>query len=137
VVNGFATIATGGFSPADTSFGKYPGAAEYAGAMFMLLGSLPYIRFVQMVNGNPGAVWNDVQVRALCRWVAYAVAVVVMWRLATSDQAFEPVLRRHDRRLFRIKLWRAERVSGAGAVRGHRCADSPDPFTAPGVSGAL
>ncbi|NUB43901.1 TrkH family potassium uptake protein [Fertoebacter nigrum] len=93
VVHGFATIATGGFSPSDSSFGKYPGAAEYAGAFFMLLGSLPYIRFVQMVNGTPGAVWNDAQVRALLRWLVYAVATVVLWRMATSDQAFEPVLR--------------------------------------------
>jgi len=33
IVNGAATIATGGFSPSDLSFGKYPGAAEYAGAV--------------------------------------------------------------------------------------------------------
>jgi trk system potassium uptake protein len=37
VVNGFATVATGGFSPADISFSKYPGAGEYFGALFMAL----------------------------------------------------------------------------------------------------
>ncbi|PZX53570.1 trk system potassium uptake protein TrkH [Cereibacter changlensis] len=92
-VNAMATIATGGFSPADASFGKYPGAAEYAGALFMFLGSLPYIRFAQMVNGAPTALWRDAQLRALTRWLAYAVAMVVLWRLMTSDQAAEQVFR--------------------------------------------
>jgi trk system potassium uptake protein TrkH len=93
VVNGAATIATGGFSPSDASFGKYPGAAEYAGALFMLLGSLPYIRYVQMVTGHPGALWQDLQVRAILRVLVVAVTVTVLWRLATSEQAFESSFR--------------------------------------------
>ncbi len=93
VVNGAATIATGGFSPSDASFGKYPGAAEYAGALFMLLGSLPYIRYVQMVTGSPGALWRDLQVRGIVKVLVVALAVIVVWRLATSDQAVEPVFR--------------------------------------------
>ncbi|MDO9526517.1 MAG: TrkH family potassium uptake protein [Gemmobacter sp.] len=93
VVNGAATIATGGFSSADASFGKYPGAAEYAGALFMILGSLPYIRYAQMLRGNPGPLLQDVQVRAFLVWVLGSVAMVVVWRLAVTDEAFEPVLR--------------------------------------------
>ena len=93
VVNGAATIATGGFSPSDISFGKYPGAAEYAGALFMLLGSLPYIRYVQMTTGAPFALWRDLQVRAIVKVLGTALALVVVWRLATSDQGFEPVFR--------------------------------------------
>ncbi len=93
VVNGAATIATGGFSPSDVSFGKYPGAAEYAGALFMVLGSLPYIRYVQMVTGAPDALWRDLQVRGLLKVLVTAVAVTVLWRLATSDQAVEPIFR--------------------------------------------
>ena len=93
VVNGAATIATGGFSPADASFGKYPGAPEYAGALFMLLGSLPYIRYVQMLRGSAQPLLQDVQVRAFLRWVAMSVAAVVAWRLAVTDDPVEPVLR--------------------------------------------
>ena len=93
VVNAAATIATGGFSPSDISFNKYSGAGEYAGALFMVLGSLPYIRYVQMVTGSPSAVWRDLQVRGLVKVLATAVAVTVLWRMATSDQAFEPVFR--------------------------------------------
>jgi trk system potassium uptake protein TrkH len=93
VVNAMATIATGGFSPADTSFGKYPGAGEYAGALFMLLGSLPYIRYVQLVNGSAGPMWRDVQVRAYLRWLATAVATVTLWRIWSSGMDWEPAFR--------------------------------------------
>lgn len=94
VVNGMASIATGGFSPSDASFNKYPGGpAEYAGALFMILGSLPYIRYVQMVNGTPRAIFRDSQARAYLRWLAYAVLTVTLWRVATTGSALEPTFR--------------------------------------------
>ncbi|MCU0827264.1 MAG: TrkH family potassium uptake protein [Tabrizicola sp.] len=93
VVNGFATIATGGFSPADVSFNKYTGAGEYFGALFMILGSLPYIRYVQLVNGQAGPLWADSQVRAYLRWLAYAVVTVTIWRVWTTGDPIEPVFR--------------------------------------------
>lgn len=93
VVNGAATIATGGFSPSDLSFGKYPGLAEYAGAVFMLLGSLPYIRFVQLASGRARPLLLDPQVRAILLWVAISVLSVTLWRLSTSDQPPEAAFR--------------------------------------------
>jgi trk system potassium uptake protein len=93
VVNGFATIATGGFSPADVSFNKYAGAGEYFGALFMILGSLPYIRYVQLVNGSTGPLWHDPQARAYLRWLAYAVLSVTVWRVWTTGEAIEPTFR--------------------------------------------
>jgi trk system potassium uptake protein TrkH len=93
VVNGFATIATGGFSPSDVSFNKYVGAGEYAGALFMILGSLPYIRYVQLVNGSARPLWQDSQVRAYLRWLAYAVLSVTIWRIWETGAPLEPTFR--------------------------------------------
>ena len=93
VVGGFATIATGGFFPADASFEKYAGAGEYAGTLFMILGSLPFIRYVQLVNGQSAPLWQDRQVRAYLRWLAYAVATVTVWRLWTTGDPVETVFR--------------------------------------------
>ncbi len=93
VVNGFATIATGGFSPADVSFNKYTGAGEYFGALFMILGSFPYIRYVQLVNGSAGPLWHDPQARAYLRWLAYAVVSVTLWRVWTTGDPWEPTFR--------------------------------------------
>jgi trk system potassium uptake protein len=93
VVNGFATIATGGFSPADVSFNKYAGAGEYAGALFMILGSLPYIRYVQLVNGSAQPLWRDSQARAYLRWLGGAVLIVWLWRVLSTGAPLEPTFR--------------------------------------------
>lgn len=93
IVCAMATIATGGFAPMDASFGKYPGAMEYAGALFMILASLPYVRYVQLINGQTKPLWLDAQVRAYLRWLAYAVGSVTLWRVLTSDMALENVFR--------------------------------------------
>ena len=93
IVCAMATIATGGFAPMDASFGKYPGAMEYAGALFMILASLPYVRYVQLINGQTKPLWLDAQVRAYLRWLAYAVGSVTLWRVLTSDMALEDVFR--------------------------------------------
>ena len=93
VVSAMATIATGGFTPSDISFSKYQGAGEYAGAVFMILGSLPYIRYVQMVTGAPRVLWRDAQVRAYLRWIVMAVAMVTVWRVLDAGGDLEPVFR--------------------------------------------
>ncbi|MBD3764826.1 MAG: TrkH family potassium uptake protein [Rhodobacterales bacterium] len=92
-VHAMASIATGGFSPRDASFNTYRGPGEYAGALFMILGALPFVRYVQLVNGQTGPIWRDAQVRAFLRWLAYAVAAVTLWRLATSTQSVEGAFR--------------------------------------------
>lgn len=93
VVNGLATIATGGFSSSDASFAKYEGAPEYAGALFMFLGSLPYIRFVQLVNGSARPLLRDWQVQSYALWLLGAVLLVTLWRLASAGGSFEPTFR--------------------------------------------
>ena len=93
IICAMSTISTGGFAPMDASFGKYPGVLEYAGAFFMILGSLPYVRYVQLVNGQARPLWRDVQVQAYLRWIAYAVATVTLWRVLTSDMNIEDAFR--------------------------------------------
>ncbi len=92
-VHAMASIATGGFSPRDASFNEYTGAGEYFGALFMFLGSLPYVRYVQLVNGDPRPLWQDSQVRAYVKILALAVGSVTLWRWSTSDMGLEEVFR--------------------------------------------
>ena len=93
VVNGFATIATGGFSPSDVSFNKYAGAGEYFGALFMLLGSLPYIRYVQLMNGSAVPLWQDSQIRAYLKWLGMAVLAVTVWQVWATAKPVETAFR--------------------------------------------
>ncbi len=92
-VNSMATVATGGFSNTDASFGVYGPAIQYAGAFFMILASLPYIRFVQLMNGQARPLWVDSQIRAYLRWIAYAVLSVTLWRLITTGGSIEETFR--------------------------------------------
>lgn len=92
-VHAMASIATGGFSPRDASFNEYAGAGEYFGALFMFLGSLPYVRYVQLVNGDTRPLWRDSQVRAYVKMLGLAVGTVTLWRWLTSDMEFEDVFR--------------------------------------------
>ncbi|MBL9053746.1 MAG: TrkH family potassium uptake protein [Tabrizicola sp.] len=93
VVGGFATIATGGFFPADISFSKYPGAGEYAGALFMILAAMPYIRFVQLLNGSPAPLLRDAQLRSYLVWLICVVLTMTAWRVLVSGSDVEPTFR--------------------------------------------
>ncbi|MCR9125064.1 MAG: TrkH family potassium uptake protein [Rhodobacteraceae bacterium] len=64
VVHALTTVSTGGFSNYDASFATFSGPLEYVATVFMILAALPFVRYVQMVNGSTLAVWRDVQVRA-------------------------------------------------------------------------
>ena len=62
-VHALTTISTGGFSTRDASFGAFSGPMEYAASFFMILAALPFVRYVQMLNGNQKALFQDSQVR--------------------------------------------------------------------------
>jgi trk system potassium uptake protein TrkH len=62
-VHSLTTISTGGFSNYDASFGTFSGAPEYVASVFMILAALPFVRYVQLLNGNSRAIWQDTQVR--------------------------------------------------------------------------
>jgi trk system potassium uptake protein TrkH len=88
-----STVSTGGFSSYDRSFGEFVGPQEYAAAIFMILASLPFIRFVQVAQGDLRPLWRDVQVRAYLRWNAYAVMAVVAYEVFMRGAEFWPMLR--------------------------------------------
>ncbi|MGO4909102.1 TrkH family potassium uptake protein [Pseudorhodobacter sp. W20_MBD10_FR17] len=93
IVNGATTISTGGFSTSDKSLGKYPGAGEYVSTIFMILGSYPYLRYVQLVRGDAGPLWRDEQIRAYMRWLGGAVFMVWLWQVWRTDMGWEPAFR--------------------------------------------
>ncbi|VDC33039.1 TrkH family potassium uptake protein [Pseudogemmobacter humi] len=93
VTHGLSAVSTGGFSPYDASFNAFRGAGEYTGALFMFLGSLPFVRYVQLVNGQPQSFWRDAQIRAYFRWLMAAVLVVTLWRVLSAGTPLEPTFR--------------------------------------------
>ena len=63
-VHAMTTVATGGFSNYDVSFGAFSSGAEYVCVVFMLLAALPFVRYVQLINGSFFAMAKDVQVKS-------------------------------------------------------------------------
>ncbi len=93
VVHALSTVSTGGFSTSDQSFGKFAGVLEYAAVVFMLAGSLPFIRFIQAWQGEWVPLWKDRQVRAYLRWNGYAIGAIVLYEVITQDMPFDTLLR--------------------------------------------
>jgi trk system potassium uptake protein len=95
-VHGFTVVSTGGFSTRDASFGAFPGAPQYAAAVFMILGTLPFIRLLQVARGEVRPILVDGQVRAYLGATAVAVGLVVFYRMYAledfSEQAFRETL---------------------------------------------
>ena len=72
------TISTGGFANYDASFGPFSGALEYVAAVFMILAALPFVRYVQLINGNPLALHRDPQVRGFVTTIVVLIALLTL-----------------------------------------------------------
>lgn len=87
------TLATGGFSTRDTSFTLYSPAAHWVGVIFMWLSGLPFIRFLQFINGSYAPLFRDIQIRAYFRWTLYAIGAVLAFRLMNEQGEVEGIVR--------------------------------------------
>lgn len=89
------TIATGGFSTFDSSFGHYDAPwAEITAIVFMLLGGLPFILYVKALAGNWRALFHDTQVRTFLSIVGVAVITMVLYLTIQNDAPLLEALRR-------------------------------------------
>ncbi len=89
------TIATGGFSTFDASFGKFDTAwTEVIAIIFMILGGLPFVLYLKAVHGNPRALFNDSQVRWFLSIVAVSILTMLIYLVLQLDMPFWESLRR-------------------------------------------
>ncbi|WP_439109515.1 TrkH family potassium uptake protein [Lentibacter sp.] len=103
----FTTVSTGGMANYDASFSVFTGPLEYAASVFMLLSALPFVRYVQMLNGKWDAPLLDVQVRGFL----YTVIVLVIVTTILLTKIFP----HHWEQAFREALFNiASIISGTG-----------------------
>ena len=93
VNHAFTTIATGGFSTRDASFGAFQGAPEYVASVFMVLASLPFVRFVQLAAGTARPLARDSQVRTFLVLVAVTTLTMTLFRIAFRGDLAEHAFR--------------------------------------------
>ncbi len=84
VNHALTTVATGGFSTHDASFGALKGAPEYVAALFMVLASLPFVRYVQLLAGSSKPLLMDSQVRAFLALLATLIFAMVAYLLVVT-----------------------------------------------------
>ncbi len=79
-VHAMTTVATGGFSTHDLSIGWFDSAAiDTIAAIFMIIGSLPFLLYVQAMQGSVGPLWKDSQVRVFLAMLA--VFILTAWAI--------------------------------------------------------
>ena len=93
IVHSFTTVATGGFGNYDASFGAFSGAPEYVAAAFMILASLPFVRYVQLVAGTAKPLLFDAQVRGFLKLIVGLVLIMTLWRMSMNGDATEQAFR--------------------------------------------
>lgn len=94
VVHAMTTLATGGFSNYDDSFASLGAAAEYVGVTFMLLASLPFVRYVQLAAFDGQPLLRDPQIRGFFIVVIMLVSALVLWRALFITADFEAAFRK-------------------------------------------
>ncbi|TNF22427.1 MAG: TrkH family potassium uptake protein [Rhodobacteraceae bacterium] len=72
-VHALTTVSTGGFSNYDASFSVFAGPMEYVATLFMFLAALPFVRYVQLLNGSARPLFLDSQVRVFISVIAVLV----------------------------------------------------------------
>ncbi|PCI63846.1 MAG: potassium transporter TrkH [Kordiimonadales bacterium] len=83
-------IATGGFSTSDGSIGHFDSfSIDMITVAFMIIGSVPFILFLQVLRGRPLAVWKDEQVRGFLKLAGLLCVSVTLWLVIWKD--FTPV----------------------------------------------
>ena len=86
VCHAMTTIATGGFSTSDASLGHFRNdAIEGIAAVYMVLGSLPFVLYLQAARGGWGALARDTQVRWFFGLVLFALLSLAGWQMVVND----------------------------------------------------
>lgn len=94
VAHAMSTVSTAGFSTKDASVGFFDSAAiDFVEIVFMILGALPFLLFVQVVRGQTLQLWKDDQVRTFIGIAAGAVAVMTGWLWFAEGFEFFSALR--------------------------------------------
>ena len=79
LVHAMTTLSTGGMANTDNSFGIYGAGIHYVGAIFMFLAALPFVRYVQMLNGATMPLLRDSQIRTFLAIIMVCVLLITAW----------------------------------------------------------
>jgi trk system potassium uptake protein TrkH len=89
-----ATLSTGGYSTRDASLGAFASPLiEAVAIVFMILGSLPFVLYIQATNGHYRPLLTDAQVRWFMGITVIFVAAITAWLVIAERMAPVEALR--------------------------------------------
>lgn len=81
IMHAMTTVATGGFSTKDSSIGHFDNAAvDWIAVVFMCIGSLPFLLYIKVFQGEPRALLRDTQVRAFFLLLAFFILLIWLFQ---------------------------------------------------------
>lgn len=89
VTHAMATVSTGGFSTHDASFGYFASPAiHWAGTIFMILGGMPFVLFVDLCVNGRLTLFSDLQTRTYLGVIAAASLALAVWLTFQDEMPF-------------------------------------------------
>ncbi|MGL4191361.1 MAG: TrkH family potassium uptake protein [Vibrio sp.] len=90
----FTTLSTGGYSTSDSSMNRFSHGAHWVGTLFMFLGGLPFLLFVQVLRKkSPRSLLSDEQVRGFFWVVLISSLMVASWLWLKNGYQISDALR--------------------------------------------
>ncbi|MDF1748113.1 MAG: TrkH family potassium uptake protein [Alphaproteobacteria bacterium] len=88
------TVATGGFSTYDSSMGLFGSARlEWIATVFMILGSLPFLLYLQAIRGAPMVLYRDSQIRWFFGFLLSAILVMILYLITEKSWPLSDAIR--------------------------------------------
>lgn len=86
VTHAMTTVSTGGYSTSDGSLGHFTNpAVHWIATLFMVLGALPFVIYIQAVQGRRKVIWKNSQVRRFLIGLALVVAGLALFLWLVRD----------------------------------------------------
>lgn len=94
ILHAMTTVATGGYSTHDRSIGHFSSAAiEWTAIIFMIVGGIPFVLYIQALRGRSFALWHDDQVLWFLGIIAAGTGLFIVWLYVTGTAAGHDALR--------------------------------------------
>ena len=94
IVHTMTTISTAGFSTSDGSIGYFNSPLiESIIVVFMIMGALPFLMYLHLIQGKPGSFLTDSQVRVFLTIILIGIFIMVLWQMTEEDLGFWLALR--------------------------------------------
>lgn len=93
IVHALSSIATGGYSTSDDSFGAWEdNGIQWFATLFMLSGSIPFVLYVRFIAGDHKA-FRDKQVTGMLIFLAAVIMLMGSWLVLSDQYDLEPAFR--------------------------------------------